>query len=55
LVIHGDADPLVPVECGIDTAGTIPGARLLVIRGLGHTLAPQVYPQVIDAISRHAV
>ncbi len=55
LVIHGDADPLVPVECGIDIADTISGARLLVIRGLGHTLAPQVYPQVINAISRHAV
>lgn len=55
LVIHGDADPLVPVECGIDTANTIPGAQLLIIKGLGHTLVPQVYPQVIEAISRHAV
>ena len=55
LVIHGDADPLVPVECGIDTANAIPQAKLLIIKGLGHTLAPQVYPQVIDAISRHAV
>jgi pimeloyl-ACP methyl ester carboxylesterase len=55
LVIHGDADPLVPVACGIDTADVIPGAQLLIIEGLGHTLVPQVYPQVIDAISRHAV
>jgi pimeloyl-ACP methyl ester carboxylesterase len=55
LVIHGDVDPLVPVECGIDTANAIPGARLLIIKGLGHTLVQAVYPQVIDAISRHAV
>lgn len=54
LVIHGDADPLVPVACGIDTANIIPGAQLLIIKGLGHTLVPQVYPQVVDAISRHA-
>ncbi|UCD88780.1 MAG: alpha/beta hydrolase [Desulfobacterales bacterium] len=54
LVIHGDADPLVPVECSVDLADTIFGARLLVIRGLGHTLVPQVYPQIIDAISLHA-
>lgn len=54
LVIHGDTDPLVPVECGIDTANAIPKARLLIIKGLGHTLVQAVYPQVIDAISRHA-
>ena len=55
LVIHGDSDPLVPVECGIDTANAIHGAKLLIIKGLGHVLVPAVYPQVIDAISQHAV
>lgn len=55
LVMHGDADPLVPVECGIDTANIVPGAKLLIIRGLGHTLVPQVYPQMIEAIASHAV
>jgi pimeloyl-ACP methyl ester carboxylesterase len=53
LVIHGDADPLVPVECGIDTANTIQGAQLIIIKGLGHTLAQAAYPQIIDAISSH--
>ncbi len=51
LVIHGDSDPLVPVECGIDTAEAIPGARLVIIKGMGHTLAQKVYPQIIDAIT----
>ncbi|MCD6569162.1 MAG: alpha/beta fold hydrolase [Deltaproteobacteria bacterium] len=55
LVIHGDADPLVPVKCGIDIADTIPGAKLLIIKGMGHALPPSVWPQVIDAIALHAV
>ncbi|MFH2219361.1 MAG: alpha/beta hydrolase [Pseudomonadota bacterium] len=54
LVIHGDSDPLVPVECGMDTAAAIPGAQLLIIKNMGHTLVRDVYPQVIDAIVRHA-
>jgi pimeloyl-ACP methyl ester carboxylesterase len=55
LVIHGDADPLVPVECGIDTANSVPGSELLIIEGMGHTFPRQVWEQVIDAIVRHAV
>jgi pimeloyl-ACP methyl ester carboxylesterase len=55
LVIHGDADPLVPVECGIDTADAIPGAKLMIIEGMGHNLPPLVAPQVIEAIAHHAV
>jgi pimeloyl-ACP methyl ester carboxylesterase len=54
LVIHGDADPLVPVEGGIDTANSVPGARLLVIKGMGHTLPVATWPQIIDAIAQHA-
>lgn len=55
LVIHGDSDPFVPVECGKDTAEAIPGARFIIIKDMGHTLPQAVYPQVIDAISHHAV
>lgn len=55
LVIHGDADPLVPVECGMDTADAIPGAELLIIEGMGHDLPLAVAPRVIEAIARHAV
>lgn len=52
MILHGDADPLVPVECGIDTANAIPGAKL-VIKGMGHALPKALWPQVIDAIVRH--
>jgi NAD(P)-dependent dehydrogenase (short-subunit alcohol dehydrogenase family) len=56
LVIHGNADPLVPVECGIDTANAIPGAELLIIEGMGHDWRPPaLWPQVMEAIVRHAV
>jgi pimeloyl-ACP methyl ester carboxylesterase len=53
LVIHGDADPLVPVEGGIDTANSIPGAELLIIEGMGHDLPPALAPRVIEAIAGH--
>jgi len=55
LVIHGDADPLVPFECGIDMANSVPEAELLIIEGMGHTLPRQVWAQVIDSIVRHAI
>lgn len=55
LVIHGDADPLVPVEGGIDTAESIPGARLEIIKGMGHALPPVVWPQVIQLLAAHAI
>jgi len=55
LVIHGKVDPLVPVEGGIDTAQSIPGAKLLIIEGMGHSLPPVIWPNVIEAIAEHAV
>jgi pimeloyl-ACP methyl ester carboxylesterase len=36
LVIHGDADRLVPVQNGRLIAGRIPGARLVELEGAGH-------------------
>lgn len=53
LVIHGADDPLVPVEGGRDTARHITGARLTVIDGMGHDLAPGLLPMLIDAIATH--
>ncbi len=54
LVIHGRDDPLVPLACGIDTARAVPGAELLVIDGMGHALPITLWPQIIEAIARHA-
>ena len=54
LVIHGEDDPLVPVEGGRDTAANIPGAALLTILGMGHDVPLQLVDQVADAIAQHA-
>ena len=54
LVIHGEADPLVPLEAGRDTAANIPGARLTVIPGMGHDLPLALVDTLADAISEHA-
>lgn len=53
LVIHGAADPLVPVAGGRDTAAAIPGAELLVVEGMGHDLPPGAWPTIVPAIERH--
>jgi pimeloyl-ACP methyl ester carboxylesterase len=54
LVIHGTVDPLVHPEAGRDTATSIPGAKLLMVEGMGHALPIPMWPQIIDAIDRHA-
>jgi pimeloyl-ACP methyl ester carboxylesterase len=53
LVIHGTVDPLVRLEGGKDTAASIPGAKLLMIEGMGHALPIPMWPQIIDAIDKH--
>jgi pimeloyl-ACP methyl ester carboxylesterase len=54
LVIHGTVDPLVRPEGGKDTAASIPGAKLLMIEGMGHALPVSMWPEIIDAIAKHA-
>ncbi|WP_426175232.1 alpha/beta fold hydrolase [Massilia sp. TWR1-2-2] len=54
LVIHGAADPLVPLACGVDTARLAPGARLEVIEGMGHDLPPQLIERLLALIDQHA-
>jgi len=54
LVIHGTVDPLVRPEGGIDTAASIPGAKLLMIEGMGHAIPIPMWPQIIGAIAEHA-
>jgi proline iminopeptidase len=53
LVIHGADDPLVPVEAGRDTVRHIEGAKLMVIDGMGHDLAPGLVPILVEAIAAH--
>jgi pimeloyl-ACP methyl ester carboxylesterase len=55
LVIHGEADPLIPLACGIDTAKSVPGSTLVIVKGMGHALSIPFWPQIIEAIAAHAV
>jgi pimeloyl-ACP methyl ester carboxylesterase len=54
LVIHGTVDKMVRPSGGRATAKAIPGARLMMIEGMGHDLPRGVWPQIVDAISEHA-
>jgi pimeloyl-ACP methyl ester carboxylesterase len=54
LVIHGTADRLVAVSGGKATAKAIPGARLLLVEGMGHDLPRGAWPQILDAIVENA-
>jgi pimeloyl-ACP methyl ester carboxylesterase len=55
VVIHGEADPLVDVSGGRATAAAVPGAKLLVIPGMGHDLPRGAWPQIVDAIAANAL
>ncbi len=50
VVVHGIEDPLVPIAGGRDTAASIPGAHLVEVPGMGHTLPNALIPIVVDAI-----
>jgi pimeloyl-ACP methyl ester carboxylesterase len=54
VVIHGEADPLLPVRGGIATARAIPKAELIKIPGMGHDMPEQLWPTFVDAIARNA-
>lgn len=53
LVIHGESDPLVPVECGYDTAEAIRDAEMAVIEGMGHNFPVQLIPRIADLLIGH--
>ncbi len=58
LVIHGDADPLIPVAAGrhlVDRLTGVPGAAELdIVPGMGHDLPDALLPRFAAGISRVA-
>ena len=54
LVIHGSKDRMVARSGATATARAIPGARLMIVEGMGHDLPEAAWPQLVDAISAHA-
>jgi pimeloyl-ACP methyl ester carboxylesterase len=53
-VIHGTADPLVAPSGGRATAKAIPGARLVMLEGMGHDLPRPLWPEVVSTIAQTA-
>jgi pimeloyl-ACP methyl ester carboxylesterase len=54
LVIHGETDPLITVSGGEATARAVPGARLMVVPGMGHDLPRELWDELIAAIVGNA-
>ena len=54
VVIHGDRDPLVRPAAGRSVATAIPGARLVIIPGMGHDLPRQVWPLIAGELAANA-
>jgi pimeloyl-ACP methyl ester carboxylesterase len=50
VVIHGEADPLVPVEGGRDTAANIRGAVLKTYPGMGHEMPAPLHDAIVADI-----
>lgn len=54
VVIHGQADPLVPVAAGHDLVLRIPGAVADMVPGMGHDLPLQLLPRFAETITANA-
>ena len=53
LVIHGNADPLVPLAAGEDTAKALANGKLAVLDKLGHDLPDAMLPEIAGHIIEH--
>jgi len=53
LIIHGTEDPLIPIDHGMLLADNIPGAKKLILRGVGHEIPDELLIEIIPAMSAH--
>ena len=53
-VIHGEADPLVPVPAAHDLVQKIPGAMADIVPGMGHDLPLPLLPRIAEGIVQNA-
>lgn len=54
LVIHGSADPVMPLSAGINTALLIKRSKLKVVPGMGHDFPPALMKKMTKWIAKHA-
>jgi pimeloyl-ACP methyl ester carboxylesterase len=50
LVLHGADDPVIPAAGAKDTAESVPGAKLIIIPGMGHDFPPALVPVFLEHI-----
>lgn len=54
VVLHGEDDPLIRVDCGRDVAANIAGAEMCVVSGMGHDFPPALATTLADAVDAAA-
>lgn len=54
LVLHGDRDRLVDISGGRRTAEAVPGARFVVMEGMGHDYPPAYWDRWVELVADHA-
>ncbi len=52
LVIHGDNDPAIPLECGKHLAACLPRSHLLIIKNMGHGLPEKACAEMVVAMDQ---
>lgn len=53
VVLHGSADPMLRPRNGRAVAAAIPGARFVVVDGMGHDLPEPVWRPIIEALTEN--
>jgi pimeloyl-ACP methyl ester carboxylesterase len=53
LVLHGSEDPVLPVAHAVALADAIPGARLVVIDGMGHAVSWGHWDVILEPLLQH--
>ena len=54
LVMHGSADTLLDPSGGRRTAELIPGARFVLLEGMGHDYPEAYWDEWVDLVTAHA-
>lgn len=53
LIIHGSADPIVPVNHAYKLASLNKAAELIIVEGMGHTMPKETYPNFYPQLLQH--
>jgi pimeloyl-ACP methyl ester carboxylesterase len=54
MVLHGSADTLIDPSGGRRTAELIPGARFVLLEGMGHDYPEAYWDEWVDLVADHA-